>query len=65
MADPEFLKGIRKLCDEEGILLLFDEIQCGMGRTGQMFAWQYYGVKPDMMSMAKAIGSGVPVGAFA
>ena len=46
------LKRIRKLCDEEGILLLFDEIQCGMGRTGQMFAWQYYGVKPDMMSMA-------------
>ncbi len=65
MADPEFLKGVRRLCDEEGILLLFDEIQCGMGRTGQMFAWQYYGVKPDMMSMAKAIGSGVPVGAFA
>ena len=65
MADPDFLKGVRRLCDEEGILLLFDEIQCGMGRTGQMFAWQYYGVKPDMMSMAKAIGSGVPVGAFA
>ena len=65
MASPEFLEGVRRICDEEGILLLFDEIQCGMGRTGEMFAWQYYGVKPDIMSMAKAIGSGVPVGAFA
>lgn len=64
-AEESFLKEIRKICDERDILLIFDEIQCGMGRTGQMFAWQYYGVKPDMMSMAKAIGSGVPVGAFA
>ena len=65
MADPEFMKGIRRLCDEEGILMICDEIQCGMGRTGSMFAWQSYGTKPDIMAMAKAIGSGVPVGAFA
>lgn len=64
-ASPEFMKGIRKLCDEEGILMICDEIQCGMGRTGEVFAWQSYGTKPDIMAMAKAIGSGVPVGAFA
>lgn len=64
-ASQEFMEGIRKLCDEEGILMICDEIQCGMGRTGTMFAWQSYGVKPDIMVMAKAIGSGVPVGAFA
>ncbi|MBQ8559892.1 MAG: aspartate aminotransferase family protein [Tyzzerella sp.] len=64
-ADEAFLKGVRKLCDEQDILLIFDEIQCGMGRTGSMFAWQGYGVKPDIMAMAKAIGNGVPVGAFA
>ncbi|MCQ2508217.1 MAG: aspartate aminotransferase family protein [Dorea sp.] len=65
IATPEFMEGIRKLCDEEGILMICDEIQCGMGRTGSMFAWQGYGVKPDMMAMAKTIGNGVPVGAFA
>ncbi len=65
LATEEFVKGIRKLCDEEGILMICDEVQCGMGRTGDMFAWQKYGVKPDIMSMAKAIGNGVPVGAFA
>lgn len=59
------MKGVRELCDEHGILLILDEIQCGMGRTGAMFAWQDYGVKPDIMCMAKAIGNGVPVGAFA
>lgn len=64
-ATKEFLTGIRKLCDEEGILMICDEIQCGMARTGEMFAWQLYGTKPDIMTMAKAIGSGVPVGAFA
>lgn len=64
-ADETFLKGVRKLCDENDILLIFDEIQCGMGRCGSMFAWQGYGVKPDIMAMAKAIGNGVPVGAFA
>ena len=65
LADPEFLEGIRKICDEQDILLIFDEIQCGMARSGAMFAWQKYGVKPDLMAMAKGIGSGVPVGAFA
>lgn len=65
MASGEFMAGIRKLCDEEGILMICDEIQCGMGRTGSMFAWQSYGTRPDIMAMAKAIGSGVPVGAFA
>ncbi|MEE1192441.1 MAG: aspartate aminotransferase family protein [Blautia sp.] len=63
-ADPEFLKGIRKLCDEQDILLILDEIQCGMGRTGRMFAFQDYGVMPDIMTSAKALGCGVPVGAF-
>ena len=63
-ADPEFLKGVRALCDEKDILLILDEIQCGMGRTGAMFAWQNYGVKPDVMTVAKALGCGVPVGAF-
>ena len=64
-ATPEFLQGLRDLCDSEGILLIFDEIQCGMGRPGTFFAWQSYGVKPDLMTMAKGIGSGIPVGAFA
>ena len=64
-ATRAFLEGVRALCDEQDILLIFDEIQCGMGRTGSMFAWQEYGVKPDIMAMAKAIGNGVPVGAFA
>ena len=64
-AEQEFLSGLRDICDEKDILLIFDEIQCGMGRTGSMFAWQDYHVKPDLMCMAKAIGNGVPVGAFA
>lgn len=63
-AEPAFLEGIRALCDEKDILLILDEIQCGMGRTGKMFAWQNYGVKPDIMTCAKALGCGVPVGAF-
>ena len=63
-ADPEFLQGIRQICDENDILLILDEIQCGMGRTGYMFACQKYGVKPDIMTVAKAIGCGIPVGAF-
>lgn len=63
-ADPEFLKDVRALCDEKDILLILDEIQCGMGRTGSMFAWQQYGVKPDIMTCAKALGCGIPVGAF-
>ena len=61
----EFLQTARRLTEERGALLMCDEIQCGMGRTGTMFAWQDYGVKPDIMAMAKAIGGGVPVGAFA
>ncbi len=63
-AKPEFLQGVKKLCEENDILLILDEIQCGMGRTGYMFAWQEYGVKPDVMTCAKALGCGVPVGAF-
>lgn len=63
-ADPEFLKQVRRICDEKDILLILDEIQCGMGRTGTMFAWQQYGVQPDIMTSAKALGCGVPVGAF-
>ena len=63
-AAGEFLKKVRALCDEKDILLILDEIQCGMGRTGEMFAWQRYGVKPDIMTTAKALGCGVPVGAF-
>ncbi len=63
-ADADFLQGVRRLCDDKDILLILDEIQCGMGRTGKMFAWQDYGVKPDIMTSAKALGCGVPVGAF-
>lgn len=63
-ATEEFLKGVRALCDENDMLLILDEIQCGMGRSGYMFAWQEYGVKPDVMTIAKAIGNGLPVGAF-
>ncbi|MDE6232028.1 MAG: aspartate aminotransferase family protein, partial [Lachnospiraceae bacterium] len=63
-ATEEFMKGIRKICDENDILLIFDEIQCGMGRTGRMFAHEHYDVKPDIMTLAKALGCGVPVGAF-
>ncbi len=63
-ADPEFLKGVRALCDEKDILLILDEIQCGMGRTGSWFACQQYGVQPDIMTCAKALGCGIPVGAF-
>ena len=59
-----FLKEVRALCDEKDILLILDEIQCGMGRTGEYYAWQRYGVKPDIMTTAKALGCGVPVGAF-
>lgn len=63
-ATPEFLEGVRRICDEKDILLILDEVQCGMGRTGSYFAWQQYGVKPDIMACAKALGCGVPVGAF-
>ncbi len=63
-ATVEFMQEVRKICDEKDILLILDEIQCGMGRTGSYFAWQQYGVKPDIMTCAKALGGGVPVGAF-
>ncbi len=63
-AEKEFLEKVRALCDEKDILLILDEIQCGMGRTGTMFAWQNYGVKPDIMTSAKALTCGVPGGAF-
>ena len=63
-ATQEFMDGIEKICKERDILLILDEIQCGMGRTGEMFAWQGYGVKPDIMTSAKALGCGVPVGVF-
>ncbi len=64
-SNEEFIRGVRALCDEKGLLLILDEIQCGMGRTGYMFAWEKYGVKPDIVTIAKALGNGVPVGAFA
>ena len=60
----EFIKGVRELCDEHDMLLMLDEIQCGMGRSGKMFAWQWFDVKPDVMTTAKALGNGVPIGAF-
>ncbi len=63
-ADPEFIQGIRKICDENDILLILDEIQCGMGRSGRMWAYEEYGILPDIMTCAKALGCGVPVGAF-
>lgn len=64
-ATEEFVTGIRELCDKNDILLILDEIQCGMGRTGKMFTYQHYGVMPDIITSAKALGCGVPVGAFA
>ena len=63
-ATEDFMKKVRQLCEDRDILLILDEIQCGMGRCGSMFAWQKYGVKPDIMTTAKALGCGVPVGAF-
>lgn len=64
-ADPAFMAGLRALCDEKNLLLLFDEVQCGMGRTGKWFGFQHYGVRPDGFSMAKALGGGFPIGAVA
>ena len=65
LATREFMEGVRKICDDNDILMICDEVQCGMARTGTMFAWQGFGVKPDIITMAKAIGNGIPVGAFA
>ena len=64
-AEKDFIKSIRELCDRKGMLLILDEIQCGMGRTGYMFAWEKYDVRPDIITIAKALGNGGPVGAFA
>jgi len=64
-ADETFLKKVREICDEEDILLILDEVQCGMGRTGSMYAFQQFGIKPDILTTAKALGNGVPIGAFA
>ena len=63
VAHPEYLQGLRRICDERGWLLMFDEIQCGLGRTGKWFAHQHAGIKPDVMTLAKGLGSGVPIGA--
>jgi acetylornithine/N-succinyldiaminopimelate aminotransferase len=62
-ADPAFLKGLRALCDRTGALLIFDEVQCGLGRTGDLYAHQAYGVAPDLMALAKPLGGGLPMGA--
>jgi acetylornithine/N-succinyldiaminopimelate aminotransferase len=64
-ADPAFIAGLRALCDDKKLLLLFDEVQCGIGRTGNWFGFQHYGVRPDGLSMAKALGGGFPIGAAA
>ncbi|MEF3108145.1 aspartate aminotransferase family protein [Raoultella sp. WB_B2P2-3] len=63
-ATPEFLKGLRELCDQHQALLVFDEVQCGMGRTGSLFAYMHYGVTPDILTSAKALGGGFPVSAM-
>ena len=63
-ATAEFMAGVRALCDEQGLLMLCDEIQCGMGRTGRWFAWQHHGIRPDACTLAKALGGGVPIGAL-
>ncbi|HKL38614.1 MAG TPA: aminotransferase class III-fold pyridoxal phosphate-dependent enzyme, partial [Bacteroidales bacterium] len=63
-ADPSFLKALREICDEKNIVLIFDEIQCGMGRTGYFFAKEYFDVEPDILTAAKALGGGVPIGAI-
>ena len=63
-ATQEYIEGVRELCDQEGILLIFDEIQTGIGRTGSLFAYEEYGIEPDILTLAKALGNGVPIGAF-
>lgn len=63
VADKDYLRAVRDLCDDKDIVLIFDEVQCGMGRTGKMFAYEHYGVEPDILTLAKALGGGVPIGA--
>jgi len=60
----EYMHGVRKLCDEKGILLIFDEVQCGLGRTGKLFAYEHFGIEPDIFTLAKALGGGFPIGAL-
>ncbi|MRR11165.1 aminotransferase class III-fold pyridoxal phosphate-dependent enzyme, partial [bacterium] len=62
--DPEYLRAVRALCDEREVLLIFDEVQCGLYRTGPVFAHQAYGVRPDIMTLAKSLANGLPVGAI-
>ncbi len=62
--DREYLQGIRKLCDRHRLLLIFDEIQTGLGRTGTLFAYEQLGVVPDILTLAKALGNGLPIGAM-
>ena len=64
IAGKDFLQSIRKLCDEKRLLLILDEVQCGMGRTGKYFAYQHFGIEPDIMTLAKALGGGVAIGAM-
>jgi acetylornithine/N-succinyldiaminopimelate aminotransferase len=64
VADKDFVLALRKLCDDKGILLVIDEVQTGIGRTGRMFCWQHYGIIPDIITLAKALGGGLPVGAM-
>ncbi|NLC11779.1 MAG: aspartate aminotransferase family protein, partial [Firmicutes bacterium] len=64
VAESSFLTGLRELCDRHNLLLIFDEVQCGLGRTGTLFAWQHFGVKPDIITLAKALGGGLPIGAM-
>ncbi|MCG2675994.1 aminotransferase class III-fold pyridoxal phosphate-dependent enzyme, partial [bacterium] len=64
VAEDKYLKGIRKLCDENDLLLILDEIQCGMGRTGKLFSYEHYGIEPDIMTLAKSLGGGFPIGAM-